>query len=797
MKKNYFLNSKLLSLLGLCLIANKSNAQCPTPSSVMATPPSICIGGTSNINATAGVAAINWYTVPTGGTPIGTSASGANYLVNPTITTTYYAESFQNPVVGGTTTFTYTGAIQNYTVPASVTQLTITATGASGGSISVNCSAIGGRGARVSGVFTVTPGQVLAILVGQKGFSNGSDAGGGGGSFVVATPSTALLVAGGGGGASNNITSCGSNLIGIDATLTTSATASGNGLVAGGINGNGGGASTGSGGGGGGFFTNGAGGSGTPASGGKSFFNGGIGGTGNNNDAGGFGGGGAGWFTGGNGGGGGGYSGGGTSGSQPFTGGGGGSSFNAGTNQVNTAAVGLGDGTITIVAQTIVGCTSAQRTPITLTINPNPTIIVNSGVLCSGNSFTISPSGASTYTISGGSSVVSPTANASYSVTGTSPFGCVSSNTAVSSITVAASPTVVVNSGTICSGNSFTIIPSGANTYTVQGGTNIVSPSASTSYTVRGTNLAGCVSANTATSNVTVNAQPTISINNGAICAGNSYTLTPSGAITYTISGGASVVTPTSSSSYSIAGTGANGCIGNTISSVTVNASPTISANSGVICAGNSFTIIPSGASTYTIGGGSSVVTPTANSSYNVVGTSAQGCVGSNTAVSSVTVNPLPTISATSTNSLLCFGSTASLTASGANTYTWNTSANTSVIAVSPTITTTYTIIGTNTNGCNNGATITQSVSPCTGINNLASIATTNVLAFPNPSNGLYTIQNTSGTKIEITVVNALGQIVLNKTISSENEIINLKEQANGIYYLKAGDRIVKLIKQQ
>ncbi len=227
-----------------------------------------------------------------------------------------------------------------------------------------------------------------------------------------------------------------------------------------------------------------------------------------------------------------------------------------------------------------------------------------------------------------------------------------------------------------------------------------------------------------------------------------------------------------------------------------MNANPTVAVNSGSICSGNSFTINPSGASAYTISGGNFVVSPTSNSSYNVVGTSAQGCVGSNTAVSSFTVNTLPVITVPSNASLLCVGSTASLTVSGANTYTWNTSSNAAVIAVSPTVTTTYTVSGTNTSGCSNLTTVVQNVSTCTDIKNLALEAANKVLVYPNPSNGTFTIKNTSGSKIDVIIVNALGQIVLSKSISTENETINLKEQANGIYYLKAGDKIVKLIKQ-
>jgi hypothetical protein len=702
------------------------NAQCPTPSSVTATPSSICAGASSSINATATGAAINWYTVGVGGTAIGSSASGANFGVTPGVTTIYYAESFVPPPVSNNT-FTYTGTIQNYTVPVGVTQLTITAVGASGGSVNVNCSAIGGRGASVSGVFTVTPGQVLALLVGQKGFSNNADAGGGGGSFVVATPSTALLVAGGGGGASNNIGSCGTNLVGIDATLTASATASGNGLVAGGVNGNGGGASGGSGGGGGGFLTNGTGGSGTPASGGKSFLNGGAGGTGNNLDGGGFGGGGAGWFTGGNGGGGGGYSGGGTSSAQPFTGGGGGASFNAGTNQVNIAAVGLGDGTITITAPTVGGCTSAQRIPVTVTVTPNPTITVNSGAICSGKSFTITPSGANTYTITGGTATVSPLVNSSYTVTGTGIGGCAATNTVVSSVTVNANPTITVASGTACSGANYTIVPSGGISYTYSGGSSLVTPTVNTSYTVTGANAANCT--NTAVATITVISTP-ITVNSGSICAGGSFTIVPSGATTYTYSSGSAVVTPTATSAYTVTGTGTNACVGN--------------------------------------------------------------------AISNVTVTPLPTVLVASSPTLICAGQAATLTASGATSYVWNTTSTLTAIVVSPTVTTNYTVTG-NSNGCSKTATVSQNVSPCTGINSFVS-TTSEINIFPNPSTGVLNIdlKSVSSENINIQIVNSIGAVVLSSSAkSNETKTVSIQNLANGIYFVKVleGNSVISIQK--
>ncbi|WP_317897986.1 kelch repeat-containing protein [Aurantibacillus circumpalustris] len=72
-----------------------------------------------------------------------------------------------------------------------------------------------------------------------------------------------------------------------------------------------------------------------------------------------------------------------------------------------------------------------------------------------------------------------------------------------------------------------------------------------------------------------------------------------------------------------------------------------------------------------------------------------------------------PNLTITALQPTICAGVTTSLSVSGANTYTWNTLQNSSVIAVAPTINTTYTVIGTFTNtGCSNSLFFTQEVYP-------------------------------------------------------------------------------------
>jgi hypothetical protein len=110
------------------------------------------------------------------------------------------------------------GSPQTFTVPAGVCQVTIAAFGGAGDSGGTTTFASGGR---IQADFTVTPGQVLTVVVGEnggdggEGFNDGGqapgDGGNGGGSSAVTSGSTLLIVAGGGGGGSANSGNIGGN----------------------------------------------------------------------------------------------------------------------------------------------------------------------------------------------------------------------------------------------------------------------------------------------------------------------------------------------------------------------------------------------------------------------------------------------------------------------------------------------------------------------------------------------------------------------------------------------------------
>ncbi len=150
---------------------------------------------------------------------------------------------------------------------------------------------------------------------------------------------------------------------------------------------------------------------------------------------------------------------------------------------------------------------------------------------------------------------------------------------------------------------------------------------------------------------------------------------------------------------------------------VTVYPLPTVTVNSPSICSGQTAMLAATGATTYIwSAGASSTGVNTANASpstsytYTVTGTT-NAC--SNTAISTVTVNSLPTITVNSPS--ICLGQTAILTANGGNTYVWSAGAtpigNDSATA-SPSATTTYTITGTDLNTCTNTAAVIVTVDP-------------------------------------------------------------------------------------
>ena len=338
------------------------------------------------------------------------------------------------------------------------------------------------------------------------------------------------------------------------------------------------------------------------------------------------------------------------------------------------------------------------------------------------------------YTMTGGtpasSSVQNPTVSYSspgvYTISMVATNAAGSSTVAVKTVTVISGPAFALTSNpaaTVCAGNNVTITPSGATTYTLvnTGATAppfIVTPTVATVYSVTaitsGTNT--CPRTQTlgiSIGTINVNITPTVA----SVCAGQSVLLTGSGATTYTWSTGSNAVsvnvTPTATATYTLNGT-SSGCSGTKTVQVTVNPIPTLTANNTTICAGGTATLTAGGANTYTWSTAATTsvinVSPVINTVYTFTGTSAFGCI--NTKTVSVTIGTGLGIVIIATPTVLCIGSSATLTASGASTYTWNTSQNGPSIVVTPTVagTANYTVNGSS-GACNGTKTISVVVS--------------------------------------------------------------------------------------
>lgn len=473
----------------------------------------------------------------------------------------------------------------------------------------------------------------------------------------------------------------------------------------------------------------------------------------------------------------------------------------------------LSPGTYTYYVDAFTCMNSYNRTSITVTVNPIPTISVNSGSVCNGSTFTVLPNGASTYTYMnstvGSSCVITPPGSMTFSLIGTSAAGCTS--TAISSITVVNLPNITVGPPapvTVCSGSYITLIAGGASTYTWVSGpvtpTFAVNPTVFSTYTVVGTSSLGCTSSNTI--NVGILTTPTVNLiaSSANICSGDASTLTASGASSYLWSTSATTntisVTPSTTTTYSVTGT-TSPCSDTKMITISVTPSPTISiANSSqVICSGGSATLsIVGAASSYSWNTGptttSIVVSPTTGTTYTAAGFTGS-CYG--LAVTTVSIASSITVNTSATNTNICTGETTTITASGATTYTWSTSLNSVSIVVSPTTTTTYSVNGTS-GSCGGSSSTTIIVNACVGIHEYENSLQFSI--YPNPvfENKHITIRFDG--KAELQVIDILGKVIIKSNLQYGDNSVDISNLKAGIYYFEIkhdNERsIKKLIKE-
>lgn len=427
------------------------------------------------------------------------------------------------------------------------------------------------------------------------------------------------------------------------------------------------------------------------------------------------------------------------------------------------------------------GCTASAVQCVTVTPGPSMTVSGQS-TICAGASVTLTASGVTNYTwLPGGltttSIVVTPTAGSCYTVIGDN--GSCSLAYSVICNVVYGNPSVTAfGSSVVCAGSNATLQATGASSYTwfpgnISGATATMTPTSTTCFTVVGTSA---ICTGSAIKCVTVNPAPSLTVTPAStLCAGQSATLTASGASNYTWSPGAIttsviVISPISSSCYTVKGA-IGSCTTSLVRCFTVSPNPTITvAGSNTVCSGNSVVFTASGANTYAwnTGATTSTIAASNNTCYSVVGTSTAGCTA--TAMKCLTVVATPTVTVSAPTTTVCSNIPYLLTASGASTYTWASGATTSTVWVAPFSNSCYTVIGSNSAGCQANAVACLTVVPsptvtatggttvCQGSSaNLFALGATNYVWSTSATTASIIVIPTTGTQYSVTGTNANG----------------------------------------
>jgi gliding motility-associated-like protein len=421
-------------------------------------------------------------------------------------------------------------------------------------------------------------------------------------------------------------------------------------------------------------------------------------------------------------------------------------------------------GTYTVTVTGTNGCTATAAQTITQNTTP-PTAGINTPsttiLTCTTTSIPLTATGGGTYSWSNGTTVVGTTPTltvtspATYTVTVTAANGCTATASQVITQDIV-TPTAAITNNTNatvldCNTTQISLTGVGGTSASWSNGTSVVSSVANLSvttagtYTYTGTNANGCFDTESITITFTPNTNPTFT-QIAAICTNGLFTLptTSTNNVAGTWSPAPNYTTTTTYTFQPNTGI----CANTASMTIIVNPYPVISTQNDTICVGQSTTITsnvnlaggtyswtPTNAATSSIS-----VSPIATTNYQVI-YSLLGC--SDTSTTEIFVKPVST--PVTSNQTICNGQAAELIATAplaGGSFVWSTTQINDTIQVSPSSTTTYTVVY-NLNGCISpivNSIVTVNPVPTLGVNNSTICAgdNTTITAIPNLLGGTF-----------------------------------------------------------
>ncbi len=474
-------------------------------------------------------------------------------------------------------------------------------------------------------------------------------------------------------------------------------------------------------------------------------------------------------------------------------------------------------GNYTVTVSNLNGCSSTSQ-PISITVNPIPNAPIisanGSTTFCSGESVTLSSNvpNSNLWSNNNSNQTINVNTSGSFSATVTQN-GCVSTPSNIINVTVNQTPSqplITVNgSTTFCSGQSSILTSSSTsgNLWSTGEISQSITITNSGVYSVQ-ISSNGC-SNNSIPVTITVNPSPNaptiIASGPTTFCLGSNVTLTTdaTNGVVWTASNGnqypvASLIVQSNQTNIYATVT-INGCTSPPSQSVSTNVLPIVTptfTQVAPICLGGSFTL-PSVSSENISGNWSPVINNTATTTYTFAPSSGQ-CA--NTQTMTVTVNPLPTVTLATFNSICDTAGVVNLTggspAGGAysGTSVSNNAFNTSVGIGSYPISYSY----TNSNGCSSNATQNLLVISCAS-SNVIELIEHGIILYPSPTSDAFTIETSENlTSKSFIIHDVSGRILSSGKLVGNKTTIQVSLLSTGTYYLNFPEtnQTLKFIKQ-